>query len=62
MGIDLSTETKSKVSLSNESKPNNITWDDATWTWDEATGNWDRPGIVLSKEAKSAISLLLDSK
>jgi len=55
-------ETKSNVSLSNESKPNDLTWDDANWTWDKATGTWDRPGTVLSKEAKSNISLNNEAK
>ena len=27
-------ETKSNISLANESKSNDITWDDANWTWD----------------------------
>ena len=62
MGISLSLDAKSNVSLLNESKNNNITWDEATWTWNEATGTWDRPGIVLLKETKSNISLLNESK
>ena len=62
MGIFLSLDAKSNVNLSNESKNNDITWDEATWTWNEATGTWDRPGIVLSKETKSNISLLNESK
>ena len=62
MGISLSLDTKSNISLANESKSNDITWDDANWTWDEATGTWDRPGMVLSKETKGFISLSNESK
>lgn len=62
MGLDLSKETKSNVSLSLENKDDDITWDEANWTWDEATGQWDAPGLVLTKESKTNISLNLENK
>ena len=56
-------ETKSNLDLSNESKDTGLTWDEATDTWDEYdTSTWDLPKLVLSKTAKSNISLSLDSK
>lgn len=62
MAISLSNESKSKITLSKESKNNDITWDEANWSWDDATGTWNRPGLVLSKTAKSFISLSKESK
>lgn len=63
MGIDLSLgESKTGLDLSLEEKESSLTWDEADWTWDEATGTWDRPGLVLSKETKSAVDLSLESK
>ncbi len=56
-------ETKSNISLSNESKDASMTWDEATMTWDEMDAStWDVPKLVLSKETKSNISLSNEAK
>ena len=51
-------ETKSNISLSNESKDTGLTWDEANNTWDEMDAStWDLPKLVLTKDAKSKITL-----
>ena len=55
-------ETKSNISLSNESKNTGLTWDEATGTWDEMDSPWNYPKYSLSKENKSNISLNNESK
>ena len=62
MGISLSTETKSKVSLSNDAKSSSLKWNLAEWIWDSATSKWSNPAITLLKETKSKISLSNESK
>ena len=64
MAISLSNEAKTKVSLSLETKSNNLTLDEADWTLDEANpdSTLDVPKLVLSKETKSSINLSLESK
>jgi len=63
MSISLSNESKSKVSLSNEAKGAEMTWDNSDpMTWDEATFPWDSPRIQLSKESKSKVSLSKEDK
>jgi hypothetical protein len=55
-------ETKSNISLSNESKDAGLTWDEATWTWDEESSTWDLPKLNLSRESKNNISLSNEPK
>ena len=64
MGIFLSLDAKSNISLVNETKGSaGLTWDEADWSWDEAEGTWDNPKISLSlSEIKSNISLSNESK
>lgn len=63
MGVSLTKESKSNISLSLESKDDDLTWDEATMTWDETDATWERPGSpLLTKESKSAVSLSLESK
>ena len=63
MAISLNLESKSKITLSKESKDTSLIWDNASWTWDEATSAWNAPKLTLSKgEIKSKISLSLELK
>ena len=63
MGISLSLDAKSKISLSNESKDTGLTWDEATATWDEYDAStWGLPKLVLTKETKTKISLNNEAK
>jgi hypothetical protein len=64
MGIDLTNETKTKVSLSNESKNSGMTWDSSDpETWDSMDeSQWDAPKVTLQKETKSKISLSNEAK
>ena len=63
MAISLSLTAKSNISLANEAKNSGMTWDEATATWDEYDASvWDVPKLVLSKESKSKISLVNESK
>ena len=62
MSISLSLTSKSNISLSNEAKDTDLTWDEATFTWDETTGTWDNPKRPLTRESKSNVSLSLETK
>lgn len=55
-------ETKSLIDLNNEDKGSGLTWDEANGTWDEMDNQWSNPKNSLSREAKSKISLVNDSK
>ena len=63
MSVSISKESKNSTStLSNDSKDNDLTWDEATMTWDEATRTWDSPGRPMTKESKNSYSLSNESK
>ena len=62
MTINLSLDNKNTVTLTNDAKGPNTTWDEATYTWDNAVGTWDTPGTVISTENKNTVSLTLDNK
>jgi len=55
-------ETRTKNSLTLESKPDYLTWDEAIMTWDDADFTWDAPKIAGALETKSSVSLTLESK
>lgn len=61
--ISLTNETKSKVSLNNEGKNDNMTWDSSDpMTWDDMDSSWDAPKISVQNETKSKISLNNETK
>ena len=62
MTITLVTEPKTKITLSNEIKLSNLTWDNAGGTWDEANFTWDYPKLTTIKETKNNISLNMPLK
>ena len=62
MSISLTNETKNSLSISNESKYQGMTWDEATFTWDEAIGTWDVPGVLVTNERKNSLTISNESK
>ena len=62
MGISAILESKSSGSLSLEEKDDSLTWDEATMTWDEANGSWDNPLRPSTRESKTKVNLILESK
>ncbi len=59
----ITNDTKINISISNESKPNALTWDEATFTWDEAIQIWDETGAtIISNETKNSISITNENK
>ena len=62
VALDLSATTKSKIVLSTEAKPSDLTWDEMNMTWEEQDGTWEQPEFVLTKESKTKVPLSLKSK
>jgi len=61
--ITLDKESKTKISLSNESKNADMTWDSSDpLTWDDADSSWDAPKIEFNKESKTKITLSKETK
>ena len=58
----MSLQSKNSYSTSLESKPNGMTWNEATMTWDEATFTWDQPALVTTEQSKNSYSLSLQTK
>ncbi len=62
MSINISNESKSDISISNESKPVVGKWNsDATRTWGDG-GTWGQPGTFLAKESKNSLTVTPESK
>jgi hypothetical protein len=55
--ISLSNESKNSVSLVNERRTNEITWNEVTETWDDSVSTWENRFLGLAKESKTKISL-----
>jgi len=55
-------EAKTNASLSLETKDPGLTWDTIVGTWDEASGTWETALSSLAREAKTKVSLSLESK
>lgn len=62
MSLSLTNTTKISLTITNQDKKNDDTWDEATYTWDEATGTWDTPGLVLSKDSKNSLTITNETK
>jgi len=62
MTITINNDTKNTVNITNDSKPNSLTWDEATFTWDNAAGTWDVPGTVFTRDSKNNLSITNESK
>ena len=62
MSLSISNETKNTLTITNEPKIANDTWDDADYTWNEATGTWDLPGVVLGRETKNTLTITNEPK
>ena len=62
MAITITPETKNNLTITNENKVANVTWDDADYTWNEATGTWDAPGVVLARETKNNLTITNENK
>ena len=61
--VDLTlSETKSKVDLTLESKATGITLGMANWTLAEDSSTLAAPRVTLTKESKTKVDLILESK
>ena len=62
MSITIINESKSDLSITNESKPSGGKWNsDATRTWGDG-GTWGQPGTFLSKESKNSLTITPENK
>jgi len=57
MSLSLTNTTKISLTITNQDKKSDDTWDESTYTWDEATGTWDVPGLVLKKDNKNSLTI-----
>lgn len=63
MSLSITKESKNTISLTNEGKDDDMTWDSSDpLTWDDDPGVWDAPKKPLSKESKNTLSLSKESK
>ena len=62
MSLSITPESKSNISITNEDKGYDHTWDEATFTWDEAEGTWDTQRVVVTKETKNSTSFSNEAK
>ncbi len=60
--MNLTNESKNTLSVTNEDKGYDLTWDEATFTWDEAEGTWDTQRLIITKEDKNSLSITNESK
>ena len=60
--MPLSNESKNTVSITNDDKGYDLTWDEATFTWDEAEGTWDTQRVVVTTETKNSLSISNEAK
>ena len=57
MTLAITQESRNSLSITNESKLANPTWDEMVITWDEAAGTWDEPGIPLTQDTKNNLTI-----
>ena len=63
MAVTLTKESKTKVSLTVESKNADMTWDSSDpQTWDDMDSSWDAPKLSVQNESKSKVTLNKESK
>jgi len=62
MALSITPESKNSLSITNESKYQGLTWDEATFTWDNADGTWDVPGTVIARESKNSLTIGNENK
>jgi len=63
MALTISNEDKNNLSISNESKNSDMTWDGSDpLTWDDDPGKWDAPKRPLVNEDKNSLSIINEDK
>ena len=60
--MNITNETKNSLTVTNDSKDNGLTWDEADFTWDEAIGTWDVPGMPIENETKNNLTITNETK
>ena len=63
MAVTVTNDSKNTITITNDTKSGNPTWDEYYDTWAEAEGTWDRPNTPMqSKPAKNNVSITNDTK
>lgn len=63
MALTIINESKSALSITNESKlGSSDTWAMHTETWDDAGGTWEAPGLPITNETKNSLIITNESK
>jgi len=64
--MNITNDTKTNISIANEPKGLQLTWDEATFAWnsDQAqVDTWDQQGkLIVYKESKNAVTITNDAK
>ena len=63
MSLSITNDSKNALSVSNESKDNDLTWEEATHSLaDSSPRTWQSPGVPFAKDSKNALSISNESK
>ena len=63
MAVTVVNDNKNTISVTNDSKSDNPTWDEYYDTWAEAEGTWGSPNTPMQpRSAKKMVDITNDSK